>query len=291
MSISPTGLRQRRARMRKPLAMRNAAARLSAEMPVRNAILPLRMRRIARGIGSARRSSLMVALLGERQRALIDVAPRGAGDGATSATASLTDRRRERGAQERVEFGLAAASSRGGGPMTTITISPRGSAASAARAQRRRARRAAPPRTAWSARGRSPPRAPPGPRRGRRAPRRGAGRSRTGRGSPECASSSAMRARRAPLLRRQESLEEEAVGRKARTVSAASTAEAPGSAVTACPAARARAPACSRDRRPAACRHRRPARRRRPRRAAPAASAAPPRHCARDRASAAWRWP
>src|SRR5215471_6729748 len=38
MSISPTGLLQRRARMRKPLAMRNAAARLSAEIPVRNAI-------------------------------------------------------------------------------------------------------------------------------------------------------------------------------------------------------------------------------------------------------------
>src|SRR5262249_57495223 len=79
MSISPTGLFQRRARMRKPLAMRNAAARLSAEIPVRNAIW-----RSARGtwIGLARgRSSVMVALLGECESALIDLTAGLAGDG------------------------------------------------------------------------------------------------------------------------------------------------------------------------------------------------------------------
>jgi hypothetical protein len=37
MSISPSGLFHRRARMRKPFAISSAAARLSAEMPVRNA--------------------------------------------------------------------------------------------------------------------------------------------------------------------------------------------------------------------------------------------------------------
>src|SRR5215470_11356319 len=101
MSISPTGLLQRRARMRKPLAIRNAAARLSAEIPVRNAIC-----RSGRGgwTGPARgRSSLMVALLGERQRALINLAPRGAGDGGDFGDGLLERQARERVADERVE--------------------------------------------------------------------------------------------------------------------------------------------------------------------------------------------
>ena len=41
MSISPSGVRKRRARMRKPLAISSAAARLSADRPVRNAATPL----------------------------------------------------------------------------------------------------------------------------------------------------------------------------------------------------------------------------------------------------------
>src|SRR5262245_35480697 len=101
MSISPSGQRQRRARMRNPLATRNAAARLSAEIPVRNAIC-----RSERGgsTGLARgRSSLMVAVLGERQRALIDLAPRGTGDGGDFGDGFLQRQPRERGADERVE--------------------------------------------------------------------------------------------------------------------------------------------------------------------------------------------
>src|SRR5262249_42709567 len=78
-SLSTTGLLQRRARMRKLLAMRNAVARLSAEIPVRNAIW-----RSGRGtwIGPARgRSSVMVALLGECECTLVDPAAGLSGDG------------------------------------------------------------------------------------------------------------------------------------------------------------------------------------------------------------------
>ena len=47
MSISPTGLFQRRARMRKPLAISSAAARLSAERPSAERDLALRPRAAA----------------------------------------------------------------------------------------------------------------------------------------------------------------------------------------------------------------------------------------------------
>src|SRR5215470_5084080 len=102
MSISPTGLFQRRARMRKPLAMRNAAARLSAEIPVRNAIW-----RSTRGIwiGLARgRSSAMVALLGECERALIDLAAGLSGDGGDFGDRLLDRKSLERLTQQRVEI-------------------------------------------------------------------------------------------------------------------------------------------------------------------------------------------
>src|SRR5262245_33790639 len=102
MSISPTGLFQRRARMRKPLAMRNAAARLSAEIPVRNAIW-----RSARGIwiGRARgRSSAMIALLGECESTLIDLAAGFSGDGGDFGDRLLDRKSVERLPQQRVEI-------------------------------------------------------------------------------------------------------------------------------------------------------------------------------------------
>src|SRR5215469_2635248 len=103
MSISPTGLLQRRARMRKPLAMRNAAARLSAEIPVRNAIC-----RSGRGtwIGAARgRSSVMVALLGECERALVDAATGFSSDGGDFGDRLFDRKALERLTQQRVEIG------------------------------------------------------------------------------------------------------------------------------------------------------------------------------------------
>src|SRR6516162_5283574 len=103
MSISPTGLLQRRARMRKPLAMRNAAARLSAEIPVRNAIW-----RSGRGtwIGAARgRSSVMVALLGECKRALVDAAAGFSSDGGDFGDRLFDRKALERLTQQRVEIG------------------------------------------------------------------------------------------------------------------------------------------------------------------------------------------
>src|SRR6266478_2854202 len=94
MSISPTGLFQRRARMRKPLAIRKAAARLSAEIPVRNAILLFSCRRS----GGERisgpppaGSSAIVILRAQRQRALIDEPAGGAGG-----SNNLSDRLLER---------------------------------------------------------------------------------------------------------------------------------------------------------------------------------------------------
>src|SRR5262249_50996892 len=98
MSISPTGLFQRRARMRKPLAMRNAAARLSAEIPVRNAIW-----RSTRGIWRGR-SSAMVALLVECERALIDLAAGFSGDGGDFGDRLLDRKSLERLTQQRVEI-------------------------------------------------------------------------------------------------------------------------------------------------------------------------------------------
>src|SRR5215831_12524175 len=103
MWISPTGLLQRRARMRKPLAMRNAAARLSAEIPVRNAIW-----RSGRGtwIGVARgRSWVMVALLGECECTLVDPAAGLSGDGGDFGDGLLDRKALERLTQQRVEIG------------------------------------------------------------------------------------------------------------------------------------------------------------------------------------------
>src|SRR5262249_5261447 len=102
MSISPTGLFQRRARMRKPLAMRNAAARLSAEIPVRNAIW-----RSGRGTWTGRargRSSVMVALLGECESALVDATARLSGDGGDFGDRLLDRESVERLTQQRVEI-------------------------------------------------------------------------------------------------------------------------------------------------------------------------------------------
>ena len=101
------------------------------------------------------------------------------------------------------------------------------------RAPASRACRAALPRAAWSAR------APiaavaraQGPPPDRRASRRCAARSRTAPGLPGCAISSAIRARRAPALAgRKPSKKNRSVGSPA-TVSAVSTAEAPGAAMT-----------------------------------------------------------
>src|SRR4029077_20279363 len=102
ISISPTGLFQRRARMRKPLATRNAAARLSAEMPVRNVIW-----RSGRGawIGLARgRSSAMAALLIECESTLVDVAARRPGDGGDLGDRLLDRNTVERLAEQGVEI-------------------------------------------------------------------------------------------------------------------------------------------------------------------------------------------
>src|SRR5437763_1412629 len=79
MSISPTGLFQRRARMRKPLTMRKAAARLSAEIPVRNATW-----RFGSTLASGAPvgvSSAIVTLRAQCQRALINQPPRQPGGG------------------------------------------------------------------------------------------------------------------------------------------------------------------------------------------------------------------
>ena len=75
MSISPTGDFQRRARMRKPLAIRNAAARLSAEMPTRKATIfsgrASRFCRSGRGAGLTerrRRARRAAAIARHRRR-------------------------------------------------------------------------------------------------------------------------------------------------------------------------------------------------------------------------------
>src|SRR4029079_16606212 len=77
-SISPSGLRHRRARMRNPLAIKNAAARLSAEIPTRKAAS--RSGRGSRLIGGGGRSLCdILAILGENKRALINLASRSPG--------------------------------------------------------------------------------------------------------------------------------------------------------------------------------------------------------------------
>src|SRR5260370_18687142 len=101
MSISPTGLFQRRARMRNPLAMRKTAARLSAEIPVRNATFLFSCWRFGfTPTGGPLRdpSSAMVTLRAQRHRALIDHAPRRGGDGDDLRDAFLQPPPTDRGA-------------------------------------------------------------------------------------------------------------------------------------------------------------------------------------------------
>src|SRR5262249_46132120 len=105
MSISPTGLFQRRARMRKPLATRTIAARLSAEMPVRNAIW-----RSGRGAGrntgraSGGRSSVTAVLRAQGKGALIHRAARQPRDGGDFRNGRFDRVPFERLAQEPVEL-------------------------------------------------------------------------------------------------------------------------------------------------------------------------------------------
>src|SRR5580658_7888083 len=82
MSISPTGVFQRRAAIQWPLAMSSMAARLSADRPSRNAATRSgRGPGLAGPSGSARRAitGVLTFVLGQRQRALIELPPRQAG--------------------------------------------------------------------------------------------------------------------------------------------------------------------------------------------------------------------
>ena len=104
------------------------------------------------------------------------------------------------------------------------------------RRERRAAARGGCPHAVLSARGRPRPRARPSPRRDRRAYRQCASRPRTAPASHRCARAPSMRARRAPSFGgRNPSKKKRSVGRPA-TVSAASTADAPGIGVIAWPA-------------------------------------------------------
>ena len=227
MSISPTGLRQRRARMRKPLAMRSAAARLSAEMPVRNATW-------RSGCGASRRGSaareLGAAPAAVRRAVahrpwsrsrlsssapLIDVAAGLAGDGGDLGH-RLLDRQRGRapGAAARRVSAASSSPCAAGGAMT-ITISPRGSARRGDLArQGRRDRRAAPPRSSLvSSRQIAASRGPsPSARSASAAASRGPVSNRTSVAGMRVELGDAGAPRR--LLRRQEALEEEPVGRQ-----------------------------------------------------------------------------
>ena len=109
MSISPSGLFQRRARMRKPCAISQAAARLSAEMPTRNAAIfsGRRLRGAATGFAALRgagASSRIVGVLRQRQRALIDLAARPPGRQRHFADGVLDRDARERAAQQSVDI-------------------------------------------------------------------------------------------------------------------------------------------------------------------------------------------
>ena len=95
ISISPRGLRHRRARMRNPFAIRNAAARLSAEIPTRNAACRsgLGTRLADRGGNSL---CAILVVFGQSERTLVDLAPRTPGrDG------DLADRVLDRNTQQR----------------------------------------------------------------------------------------------------------------------------------------------------------------------------------------------
>src|SRR5262249_41359848 len=111
ISISPTGLFHRRASMRNPLAIRKTAARLSAEIPVRKAILLFSSWRSGGTLMSAPfcpGSLAIVVLRAQRQRALIDEPPRGAGGGADFCDRFLERYSVERGAQQGIEIGHRA---------------------------------------------------------------------------------------------------------------------------------------------------------------------------------------
>ena len=204
---------KRRARMRKPLAMR-AAARLSAERPMRNATDALRARAAVgrtERLSAARHASCH--RLRERERALVDLAPRPAGDGGDLADGLFQRDARQRLAQQGVDVARSLAAAAGGGAITS-TISPRGSPAGVV--VRQRLEIAAPHllvQLGELAADRGLARAEPGREVGERRgkPRPGLEQHQRRRN----AASSAMRVRRAAVLRRQEAVEEEAVGRQA----------------------------------------------------------------------------
>ena len=210
-----------------------AAFRRKAEAKCRDAFRARRFCRVYR-LSAARHCRLFRKF----ERALIDLAARRGRSRRHFADRVLHRDAGQRMAQQRVDV-FGSARSLSGGAMT-MTISPRVSAPFGIVARQLREDRCAELlRAAWSVRGRPRPRAVPDRRRDRRAPRRAAGRFRTGSALPECA-----RARRcafaAPLPSAAGSPRRR-TGRSARpaTESAVSTAEAPGSAVTAWPPARA----------------------------------------------------
>ena len=159
MSISPTGHFQRRARMRKPLAISKAAARLSAERPSWKATTFRTRFGAAAAAGVAARAGSARARhrrLLRRVRARAD-RPRGAARrsrSATSPTASFTETRASAGAAVsstsaalRFVFGRRRDHDH--------DLAARLGAFRVVARQAARGRRAALPRAAWSARGRS----------------------------------------------------------------------------------------------------------------------------------------
>ena len=227
---------QRRARMRKPLAIRRR--RRGSRPKCRAGRRPTRSG-AASGVGAsaARLACASPAsrhVLGKRQRALIDLAARPSGGGATSPTASLTETRAS--AARSIASTSAGRSPRSRGGATTMTISPRVSARRRSRARAAPVRRAAPPRTAWSIRGRRRPRARRDLRRDRRASRRGAAplSNRTSVAGMRGELGDALR-RAALFGGRKPSKKKRSVGRPA-TASAASTAEGPAPRSPRCPA-------------------------------------------------------
>src|SRR5262249_41929154 len=103
ISISPRGLRQRRARIRNPFAIRNTAARLSAEIPTRNAAC-----RSGRGAGRGGRGRLscvdIVCMPWEGEGALVHFAPGASGTERTLANGFLDGDGRERLPQQNIDI-------------------------------------------------------------------------------------------------------------------------------------------------------------------------------------------